>query len=107
MQARDKFGRLAGASVPRADTRDFGWVLGPQPPPLRFIQNLVPVGAARAAAGGWGNVTPAVLPNQPARVTRPLCGSIANLAITEPSVVARANPIDPSGAGATSTTFQL
>jgi hypothetical protein len=74
--------------------------------PLRLIHNLVPGGAA-AGGGGWGNVTPAVLPNQPARLTRPLCGSIANRAITEPSDVARANPIDPSDAGATSTTFQL
>jgi hypothetical protein len=65
------------------------------------------------AGGGCGNVAPAVLlnqparANQPARVTRPLCGSIVKRAITEPSGVARANPIAPSGAGATSTTFQL
>jgi len=38
---------------------------------------------------------------------RHLANATEQWAPTEPSDVARANPIDPSGAGVTSTTFQL
>ncbi len=61
-----------------------------------------------AGSGGrTGKFTPAVSRDQPVRVTRPVCGSMVNRAITEPSWVASAKPIAPSEVDATSTTFQV
>jgi hypothetical protein len=60
-----------------------------------------------AGSGGRMRCTLAASRNQPVRVTRPVCGSIVNRAITEPSWVASAKPIAPSAVGATSTTFQV
>jgi hypothetical protein len=61
-----------------------------------------------AGSGGrMGRFTPTVSRDQPVRVTRPVCGSMVNRAITEPSWVASAKPIAPSAVGATSSTFQV